>query len=209
MRLRIVPVIACFLISLILVGFANLSNSTVISNNQTELSIVDNTTDNEDVIIEDYNSDSTTNVDYIESEEITITNEITETSCVIDEIEKKYNFTPDEEDMLLRIGMCEAGGESVECIANVIVAVLNRVQSSEFPNNIYDVLHQKGQFTPVSTGWFETVKPTEKCREALELVVNGWDESMGALYFESCKGESWHSRNLNFLFNCGAMKFYK
>lgn len=112
-------------------------------------------------------------------------------------------------DLLLRIGTCEAGSESVECIANVMRTVLNRVEDDAFPNSVYGVLYQKNQFTPVETGWINTVCPVDKSYEAIEMIKFGWDDSKGALYFESCKGESWHSRNLEFLFQCDAMRFYK
>lgn len=118
-------------------------------------------------------------------------------------------FSERETDLLLRISMCEAGGESVECVAHVMRTVLNRVEDDYFPNSIYDVLYQKGQFTPVSSGWINTVQPSEKCYEALEMIKSGWDETQGALYFESCSGSSWHSRNLEYLFVCGNMRFYK
>jgi len=130
----------------------------------------------------------------------------------IEIIEKETStlvFSDNEESLLLRIGMCEAGGESVECVANVMRTVLNRVEDDYFPDSIYDVLYQRGQFTPVSSGWIDTVQPSEKCYEALEMIKSGWDESQGALYFESCDGDSWHSRNLEYLYNYGNMRFYK
>ena len=47
------------------------------------------------------------------------------------------------------------------------------------------------------------------CLAALELIKGGWDESMGAMYFENAGADSWHSRNLEFLFREGNHKFYK
>lgn len=127
-------------------------------------------------------------------------------------VEKKTSgliFSQKETDLLLRIGMCEAGCESVECIAHVMRTVLNRVEDDNFPNSIYDVLYQKGQFTPVGNGRIDRAQPSEKCYKALEMIKSGWNESQGALYFESCRGDSWHSRNLEYLFVCGRMRFYK
>ena len=46
--------------------------------------------------------------------------------------------------------------------------------------------------------------------EALEMVMSGWDESDGALYFESEKSaDNWHSRHLEYLFTHGGHRFYK
>ena len=123
------------------------------------------------------------------------------------------SFNESEANMLMKIAMAEAGGEGKECMAQVILTVLNRVQSSRFPNNIYDVIHQvyngTYQFTPVQIGTYDSAVPSQECKEAFNMVVNGWNESQGSLYFESCVGSSWHSRNLTFLFQCGRMRFYR
>mgnify|MGYP006898678300 CR=1 FL=1 len=44
--------------------------------------------------------------------------------------------------------------------------------------------------------------------EALEMIKTGWDESQGALYYEWCEGESWHSKNLTLLFQHCDTRFY-
>ena len=67
------------------------------------------------------------------------------------------------------------------------------------------------QFSPVIPGgrWY-SIEPNDECYKAVEMVQAGWDESNGALYFESCKNEdNWHSRNLTFLFKHGRHRFYK
>lgn len=115
--------------------------------------------------------------------------------------------------MLMKIAMAEARGEGKECMALVMLTVLNRVKSDKFPDNIYNVIHEvhkgKYQFTPIANGSYDKAIPNEECKEALNLILNGWDESNGSLYFESCSGSSWHSRNLQFLCRIGRMKFYK
>ena len=121
-----------------------------------------------------------------------------------------YNLTNEDRDMLLRIAMAEVGCEDcVDCLALVMRTVLNRVESPLFPNNIYKVIHAENQFSPVASGSFATAKPNDKCHEALDLVINGWDKSQGALYFEACAGSSWHSRNLELLFQHCSTRFYK
>lgn len=46
--------------------------------------------------------------------------------------------------------------------------------------------------------------------KALEMVVQGWDESQGATYFEVTQSQStWHSRNLQKLFEHQDISFYK
>ena len=119
------------------------------------------------------------------------------------------DFGSDDALMLHKIAIAEAGGESIESMALVMLVVLNRTYDSRFPDSIYGVLHQKSQFTPMVDGSYAKAQPNAKSHKAMELVISGWDESKGALYFESCKGSSWHSRNLTYLFTEGGHKFYK
>ena len=111
--------------------------------------------------------------------------------------------------MLLKIGMAERGStECTECIALVMRTVLNRVETGRFGKSIRSVLFAQDQFTPVTDGSYEKAQPSERCREALDMVIYGWDESQGALYYEWCVGESWHSKNLNLLLQHCDVRFY-
>ena len=121
-----------------------------------------------------------------------------------------YDWDGEDERMLAKIAMAEAEGESVEGKALVILVVLNRVWSDEFPDSIEEVIFQKNQFSPVAEGGrYWTIEPDAGCYEALELVMGGWDESQGAFYFESTGRDGWHSQNLEFLFEFGGHKFYR
>lgn len=116
----------------------------------------------------------------------------------------------DEAYLLAKIAMAEAEGEDTEGKALVMLVVLNRVWSDEFPDTIEEVIFQKGQFSPVSNGRFDRVEPDEDCYRALDLIqVEKWDESKGATYFESKSDSTWHSRNLKFLFKHGNHYFYR
>ncbi len=116
----------------------------------------------------------------------------------------------EETEMLLKIGMAELGEtECTHCIALVMCTVLNRVEAGGFGSSIYGVLHAKDQFTPVGSGAYAKAEPNDACYAALDLVLRGWDESQGALYYEFCKGESWHSKNLELLTEHCNTRFYK
>lgn len=120
------------------------------------------------------------------------------------------DWDAEDSQMLLKIAIAEAEGESVEGKALVMLVVLNRVWSDDFPGTIEEVIFQPKQFSPVAEGGrYYTTEPNEECYEALELVMSGWDESYGALYFESCERSSWHSENLEFLYQVGNHKFYR
>ncbi len=118
-------------------------------------------------------------------------------------------LTEEEKTMLLKIGMAERGNsECTECIALVMRTVLNRVEAGRFGKSIKSVIFAQDQFTPVSDGSYYKAEPNERCLEALDMVIYGWDESQGALYYEWCTGESWHSKNLHLLFQHCDVRFY-
>ena len=113
--------------------------------------------------------------------------------------------------LLAKIAMAEAEGESIQGKTLVILVVLNRVHNADFPNTIQDVIFEENQFTPVINGRFDKVEPDADCWEAVQVVMEAqYDYSDGALYFESCDdADNWHSRNLDYLYQCGNHKFYK
>ena len=121
----------------------------------------------------------------------------------------------DDEYLLAKLAMAEAEGEDVEGKVLVICVVLNRVLSDDFPDTVSEVIYQQlsngvHQFSPIGNGRFDSVEPDDDCWRALSYVEAGYDNSLGALYFTSSKEQStWHSRNLEFLFEHGGHKFYK
>ena len=118
-------------------------------------------------------------------------------------------LTAEEKNMLLKIGMAERGRSGcAECVALVMCTVLNRVEAGGFGSSIRSVILAQDQFTPVSDGSYYKAEPNELCYDALEMVLYGWDESQGALYYEWCEGESWHSKNLHLLFQHCDTRFY-
>lgn len=130
-----------------------------------------------------------------------------------DTIEQLY-ITDEEREELARIIMCEAEGEDLDGKILVGNVVLNRINSDDFPDDIISVIRQRSgdeyQFSPVKSGRIDRVIPSEECYDAIDRLLEGYDISQGALYFESCKNEdNWHSRNLEFLFKHGRHRFYK
>lgn len=121
------------------------------------------------------------------------------------------DWDADDAYLLAKIAMAEAEGESIQGKSLVILVVLNRVWHEDFPDTISDVIFEENQFEPVSNGRWDMVEPDEDCWEALWLVeTSQYDYSDGALYFESVDSDStWHSRNLQFLYQVGNHKFYK
>lgn len=122
---------------------------------------------------------------------------------------KPYMFSDKNAYLLMKIAMAEAEDENTEGKALVMRVVLNRVKSRGFPDSIKKVIYQERQFSPIANGRFDRVEPNKDCQKALDMIVeDGWDESRGALYFESKSKSTWHQDNLHFLFRHGNHYFY-
>lgn len=120
------------------------------------------------------------------------------------------DFTDEESQMLLKLAMAEAEDQGVIGKALVMCVVKNRVDSAAFPNSIQDVIYEPKQFSPVWDGRYDEAVPDAECYEALEWVLNYWDGSAGALYFEAdWNEETWHKDNLTMLFQYDNMIYYK
>lgn len=87
-----------------------------------------------------------------------------------------------EKDLLVRLVAAEARGESLEGQIAVAAVVLNRVQSNRFPNTVWDVMHQPGQFTPVEQNTLPK-QGDEMSTEAVNRALRGEDPTGGALFF--------------------------
>jgi len=130
-------------------------------------------------------------------------------AVVVDESVAPEIFEGEDAYLLAKIAMAEAEDQDTKGKALVIRVVLNRAQDDTFPNSIKAVIYQPRQFSPITNGRFDRVEPDDDCWEALRMVeIDHWDESMGALYFESKSTSKWHRDNLKFLFQYGDHYFY-
>lgn len=135
--------------------------------------------------------------------------EVKEFDCVeTQETETTERFTEKEKYMLAKIAMAEAEGCRIKAKELVIRTVLSRIESDMFPNTVEEVIFQKNQFTPISDGRWNKVEPNEECWQALENVLSS-SESKDILFFESCKGDSWHNKNLKLVCEEDGMRFYR
>lgn len=94
----------------------------------------------------------------------------------------QYDLSLTEFDLLARTVRAESGGMSEQ--ANIATAnvVLHRVDSSLYPNNLYDVIHQPHQFEVVDRGTYYK-QPTDKAISATVQALNGVDVVPNALGF--------------------------
>ncbi len=133
------------------------------------------------------------------------------------EKEYKYDLSQADYEALLKIVQAEAGNEDEEGKMLVAGVVLNRVDSSTFPDTVTEVVtqHKNGvyQFSPVGNGAYTNVTVSQETIDAVERVLKGEDLTRGALYFASRKYADpakmqWFDTYLVRLFGHGNHEFY-
>lgn len=108
---------------------------------------------------------------------------------------------------LSRIINAESGNQSLTGKIAVGNVVMNRVNSKLFPNNIYDVLFQKSQFGPASSGSIYKT-PNQQSVVAAKLVLEGVSVVPTALFFNRAGVACYASRNRTYVTTIGAHAFY-
>lgn len=111
-------------------------------------------------------------------------NTVIETECVTEETESEciQTYTDEDLEVLTRIISAEAGNCSWEMMEGVGSVVLNRVASPKFPNTIYEVVFQQGQYSPTINGTYWN-EPTEGAKEVAKyLLENGSCAPSDVLY---------------------------
>ena len=135
-------------------------------------------------------------------------------------LEKKVpgNLSESDYTSLLRIVEAEAGCEDEEGKMLVAGVIMNRVNSTRFPDTVEEVVLQSEggvhQFSPVSDGRYYTVKVSNETETAVNRVLNGEDISEGALYFAARKYADpekmkWFDKNLTLLYQHGGHEFFR
>ncbi len=127
-------------------------------------------------------------------------------------------ISEDDYNVLLRIVEAEATGGTITSKKMVANVVLNRVADSHFPDSVAEVVFQSGsdqtaQFSPIKDGRFYKVKVSKGTKRAVKAVLDGKDETGGALFFmnrktASAKNVAWFDGKLRYLFDCGGHSYY-
>lgn len=96
------------------------------------------------------------------------------------------------EKLLAALIFCEAGNQPYAGKVAVGAVVMNRVESSRFPNTIKGVIYQSGQFTPAMTGKLARVLASGSipgsCYEAARDALSGASPVGNALFFNTGSG---------------------
>src|SRR5690625_4414245 len=99
-------------------------------------------------------------------------------------VEAQTVASPSTSERDLMAQLIRAEGEAEPYSGKVAIAdvVLNRVDSTSFPDTIAEVIYQPRQFEPVDNGRLYLPARAEDYR-ALDDALTGWDPSGGAVYF--------------------------
>jgi len=122
------------------------------------------------------------------------------------------NYDADAVYWLARIINAEAGGEPLEGKIAVGNVVLNRVNSSAYPNTIYGVIFDRKygvQFEPVINGHIYRT-PSAESVAAAKLCLSGANTAGGSLFFlnPDKANNSWFVQNLTYVTRIGGHVFY-
>lgn len=109
---------------------------------------------------------------------------------------------------LSHIICAESGNQPLEGKIAVGNVVMNRVYDPAFPDNIYDVLFQKNQFTPASSGSIYR-EPNEESVLAAMLVLDGAQVTPDALFFNATGTRSYAARTRTYVTTIADHAFYK
>ena len=121
-----------------------------------------------------------------------------------------YEELDKEEIVLLQqIALAEANDQGIGGMSFVMQAILNRIESDDFPDTLEEVVAEEGQFTSYENESYLKYEPTANSKKAFELLE--LLQNRGQLYFENPNGkeDTWHSRNLEFVFRYEDHVFYK
>ena len=139
--------------------------------------------------------------------------EFTEEGVIIRDVtyyNERLIFSEDDEDLLMRIAIAEAGNQGVKGMALIMRVVINRWQSGRYGETLKSVIYAQGQFytagmyrNDIRSAWDGDLTEGQReqirqARAALSWITFNWDESDGALYFCST---GWS--------NCGREKLFK
>ncbi len=133
------------------------------------------------------------------------------------EIEGAESYSSDELRSLMWLGQIitgEARGEPYEGQVAVAAVILNRVESDQFEDSVYDIIHSSDQFAAI-TDQQAFLEPTDQAYEAAKEALEGRDPTNGALFFYNpdpalyTSGIKWLEENTEKIIRIGNHVFSK
>lgn len=119
-------------------------------------------------------------------------------------------LTYEEAQLLMKVARAE-GGPGLDGQLWAMRTILNRVYHSRFDNTIQEVVSEENQFVVYGNGSYLKADVNANTHLALAMIEGGWDETEGALYWESDtnSNHSWHKKNLDYITTVEGNRYYK
>ena len=111
-----------------------------------------------------------------------VNNKTVDTIFVGERLTIPSSVTAAEKRLMAQLVTAEAKGEPYAGQVAVATVILNRVDSTQFPNTINGVIYQPRQFTPVSTGSINQA-PTASALRAVDEAIAFRGQGRGSLFF--------------------------
>ncbi len=124
------------------------------------------------------------------------------------------NYSSSDQYWLARIIEAEAGGESYKGKVAVGNVILNRVQSKNFPNTIYNVIFEYygsiPQFSPVADGTIYNTPSQDSINAAKDALNNVRPVGNSTYFFNPSKAAgTWIVKNKSYVARIGQHVFYQ
>ncbi len=108
---------------------------------------------------------------------------------------------------LMKIAQAEAGNQGTDGMALVMQTILNRVEDEDFPDTVYEVISQKGQFESYANGSYAKAMPSVDCHLALAEIEKGNFDAQTVIAFEVTGSRSL-DKYFSYAFTLGGHDFY-
>lgn len=108
---------------------------------------------------------------------------------------------------LSRIITAESRNQPMRGKIAVGTVIVNRVESTRYPNSIYGVIFDGNQFDPVKSGSIY-LPPTPEGIIAAKLVLDGAREAKDSLFFNIANLNSWAAQNRTYVTTIADHSFY-
>lgn len=117
-------------------------------------------------------------------------------------VNKRYNFTSEEVNMLAQCVEAEAGIDNYESQKYVAQVILNRLHSERYPNTLKEVIYQKSgkcpQFSVAYNGAMNREVTPETLKNVQSVLIHGTDipDNVFFFYSESVTGNWVNTREI-------------
>ena len=117
-------------------------------------------------------------------------------------------ITYQDAQLLLEVASAEAANQGTEGMLRVMQVVINRVNDSDFPDSIQEVVYQPGMFESVTKGIIYTVDIPAEAHQALAMLEANEDMNVEIIGFETKVNGRVLEKYFNYAFSYKDHDFY-